>query len=203
MDPDESFSARTGYDPTALSGSTVAFLVAPEGADQNGTRQLWEAVTLTGGHAVLVCPEGGEARLTDGGRAGGRMRVDRVLAEADPGDFDALVLPGGAASAEALRANPEALRFALAFFLARKPIAALCQATRLLVQAGLVRDRMLTGAANLRAEVDDAGGVWHDRPVVVCRGGPNVLVTGRDPEDATEFCGALVEELAQLDSARA
>jgi protease I len=150
MDPDESFSTQTGYAPTALVGSTVAFLVAPEGADQAGTRQMWESVTLTGGHAVLVCPAGGEALLADGGRPGGRMHVDRVLADAGPGDYDALVLPGGAANAEALRANPEALRFALAFFLARKPIAAICEATRLLVQAGLVHDRMLTGAANLR-----------------------------------------------------
>jgi hypothetical protein len=38
---------------------------------------------------------------------------------------------------------------------------------------------------------------------VICRGGPNVLVTGRDPKDVTEFCGALVEELALLDSGRA
>lgn len=54
-------------------------------------------------------------------------------------------------------------------------------------QAGLVRDRMLAGAANLRADVDDAGGVWHDRPVLVCRASPNVLVTGRDPRASVEM----------------
>jgi protease I len=60
---------------------------------------------------------------------------------------------------------------------------------------------MLTSWPGLAEEITAAGGIWHDCPVVVCRNGPNVLVTGRGPRDMPEFCEALVEQVAE-ESAR-
>ncbi|HEX4790084.1 MAG TPA: type 1 glutamine amidotransferase domain-containing protein [Actinospica sp.] len=191
-------ASSTGFDSAALAGATVAFLIAPEGAEQSETIQPWEAVTLAGGRAVLVCPEAGEAQLFEHLDRGIRMPVDRKLADADPGDFDALVLPGGVANPDMLRTDLDAVHFAIAFLLAGKPIAAICHAPWLLVEAGMVRDRMLTSWPSLRTDIANAGGIWHDRPVVVCRNGPNVLVTSRKPDDLPQFCGTLVEEFAPL-----
>jgi protease I len=168
MDLDEAFALQTGYDPTSLSGRTVAFLVAPEGAEQSETLEPWEAVRLLGGRPVLISPEEGEAQL-----------------------FEHLVLPGGVVNADALRTDPAAVDFALGFYLARKPIAAICHAPWLLVEADIVRDRMLTSWPSLHTDLSNAGAVWHDSPVVVCRNGPSALVTSRGPDDLRDFNGAL------------
>jgi protease I len=186
------------FDSTALVGATVAFLIAREGAEQSETLRPWEAVTLAGGRAALICPEEGEAQLFEHLDRGIRVPVDQKLADADPGDYDALVLPGGVANPDMLRTDPDAVHFALAFYLAGKPIAAICHAPWLLVESGIVRDRMLTSWPSLRTDIANAGGVWYDRPVVVCKDGPNVLVTSRKPDDLAQFCDALVEQFAQF-----
>jgi protease I len=191
MDLDEAFALQTGYDPTALSGRSVAFLIASEGAEQSETLEPWDAVRLLGGRPVLIGPESGEAQLFEHLDRGERVPVQERLADADVGDFDALVLPGGVVNADTLRTDPAAVRFALGFYLAHKPIAAIGHAPWLLAGADIVRDRMLTSWPSLHTDLSNAGGIWHDSPVVVCRDGPNALVTGRGPEDLREFSGAL------------
>lgn len=181
-----------------LAGRTVAFLVPGDGAAQAETLQPWDAVTLAGGRAVLVSPDGGEAHLSDERGYGMRVPVDTPLAEAHEADFDALVLPGGPTGPDVLGADPGVLRFLTAFFLAGKPIAAVSRAPRLLLEADLVQDRMLTSAPELSSAVRHAGGSWHDYPVVVCHNGPNVLLTGRGgrDRDVSAFCDAVVDEFA-------
>jgi protease I len=195
MDLDEAFALQTGYDPTALNGRTVAFLVAPEGAEQSETLAPWEAVRLLGGKPVLISPKEGEAQLFDHLDRGERVPVQTRLDAADPDDYDALVLPGGVVNADELRTDPEAVRFAVAFDVARKPIAAICHAPWLLVEAGIVRDRMLTSWPSLHTDLTNAGAIWHDSPVVVDRDGPNALITSRGPGDLREFSGALADVL--------
>lgn len=146
---------------------------------------------LLGGRPVLISPDQGEAQLFDHLDPGERVPVQQRLADADPGDYDALVLPGGVVSADALRTDPAAVRLAVSFYLARKPIAAISHAPWLLAEADIVRDRMLTSKPSLHTDLSNAGADWHDSPVVVCRNGPNALVTARGPEDLREFSGAL------------
>lgn len=198
MTSDTPTVAHMGFDSAALVGATVAFLIAPEGAEQSETLQPWEAVTLAGGRAALICPEEGEAQLFRHLDRGIRVPVDQKLADADPHDYDALVLPGGVANPDLLRTDLDAVHFALAFYLAGKPIAAICHAPWLLIEAGMVRDRMLTSWPSLRTDVVNAGGLWYDLPVVVCKDGPNTLVTSRKPDDLPVFCDAMVEQFAQL-----
>jgi len=191
MDLDEALALQTGYDSTALNGRTVAFLIASEGAEQSETLEPWDAVRLLGGRPVLISPEEGEAQLFEHLDPGERVPVQVRLDDADPDDYDALVLPGGVANADALRMDPAAVRFALGFYLERKPIAAICHAPWLLAEADIVRDRMLTSWPSLHTDLSNAGAIWHDSPVVVCRNGPNALVTSRGPDDLREFSGAL------------
>lgn len=180
-----------------LAGGDVAFLIAPEGAEQSETLQLREAVANAGGHAVLICPEEGEAQLFEQLDRGRRLPVDRMPAEADPAEFVGLVLPGGVFNADALRTDHDAVAFARAFFEAGKPVAAIGHAPWLLVEGDLVRGRRLTSWPSLRTDITNAGGEWRDEPVAVCLREPNVLVTSRKPQDLPAFCEAMLSRLAE------
>lgn len=179
-----------------LAGRRIAFLIAAEGAEQSEMLRPWEAVAAAGGTPQLVCPQEGEAQLFEHLDRGRTMPVDRTLAQADPADYDALVLPGGVANPDQLRTDPAAVRFAQSFFAAGKPVAAICHAPWLLVEADLVKDRSLTSWPSLHTDIANAGGAWRDEEVVVCEGGPNVLVTSRKPQDLTAFCATAVERFA-------
>lgn len=180
-------------DRDPLTGRTVAFLVAADGAEQAEALESCRAVTRAGGRAVVVHPDGEDVgRFKHLGEA-----ADRDLSSARAADYDALVLPGCPAGGDPLRDNPDAARFVTAFFLASKPIAAICRAPGELIDAGLVRDRMVTSSPGLRDEITEAGGVWFDYPVVVCCDGPNVLLTARGPRDLSAFCEMLVDQIAR------
>jgi protease I len=181
---------------TLLEGRGIAFLIAPEGAEQSETLRPWEAVTEAGGHAVLLSLQEGEAQLFEHLDRGRKLPVDRVVSGAAPADYDALVLPGGVANPDMLRTDPEAVRFVRAFFEAGKPVAAICHAPWLLVEAGVVKDRALTSWPSLHTDITNAGGTWHDEEVVVCEGGPNVLITSRKPQDLPAFCDSLIQRFA-------
>ena len=78
-----------------------------------------------------------------------------------------------------------------------KPIAAICHAPWMLVEADVVRGRRLTSWPSLRTDVTNAGGEWVDEEVVVDRNGPNTLVTSRKPADLEAFCEALLGVVAE------
>lgn len=185
------------FEDAPLGGREIAFLIAPEGAEQEGTLRPWEAVTASGGHAVLLSTRPGRARLFEHLEPGMQVSIDRTVQAASSADYDALVLPGGVANPDPLRTGPEAVEFVRAFFESGKPVAAICHAPGLLVEAGQVRGRELTSWPSLRTDITEAGGTWSDRPVVVCSNGPNVLVSGRRPQDLSEFCDAMVDEFSR------
>jgi protease I len=128
---------------------------------------------------------------------GAAVKVDRALHDAHPDDYDALVLPGGANNADALRAEPLAKDFVRAFESAGKPMAVICHAPWLLVSAELVRGRKLTSYHTIQDDIRNAGGIWEDRAVVEDRN----WVTSRQPKDLPSFNAAMVrlfEKSAQL-----
>ncbi|HTJ71773.1 MAG TPA: DJ-1/PfpI/YhbO family deglycase/protease [Actinospica sp.] len=191
--PTETETGSTpAFDGASLAGRNIAFLIAAEGAEESEVLRPWEAVTTAGARATLVCPQEGEAQLFDHLDRATRLPVDVTLDAANAADYDALVLPGGVANPDFLRLDADATRFARAFFAAGKPVAAICHAPWLLVEADLVRGRALTSWPSLRTDIGNAGGAWRDEPVVLDNQGPNMLVTSRKPQDLPEFCDALV-----------
>ncbi|HWG01324.1 MAG TPA: DJ-1/PfpI family protein [Trebonia sp.] len=184
-------------DARALADRSAAFLIGAEDCARDEPQPLWEAMVAAGGRAVVVHPEADEERVYERFGLGGRTPLVRKLGSLDAAEYDALVLTGSHDAQDPLFREPEAVRLATAFFLARKPIAALGRAPGLLVRAGLVDERMLTSWPGLAEEIRAAGGTWHDCPVVVCRNGPNVLVTGRGPADMAVFCDAVVDQIAR------
>jgi protease I len=171
-----------------LNSAVVAFLAAGQGAERAQLAHPWQAVLARGGQPVLVSPATGQIELRQGFEPSGSMPVDVELGRASPADFAGLVLPGGLANADELRSNPAAVRFVRAFFTAGLPVAALCRAPWVLIDAGVVPGRRVTSWPGIQADLRHAGAHWINDGVVICEQGPNVLVTGRAQADLPEFC---------------
>ena len=176
-----------------IQGKRIAFLVANEGIEQVELTEPWKAVESAGGEPQLVAPDAGEAQAFNHLDKGDAFDVDVTVAEADPEDYDALVLPGGVANPDQLRTDPDAVEFARSFFEAGKPVAAICHAPWTLVEAGVVDGRTLTSWPSLQTDIRNAGGNWVDEEVHVDAG----LVTSRKPDDLEAFCSKMLEEIAE------
>ncbi len=171
----------------------VAFLVANEGVEQIELEQPWNAVREWGGQTELLAPEGGEVQAMRHLDKSDRFPVDHPISRAVPGDYDAMVLPGGVANPDRLRQDEDALGFVRQMFAAQKPVAAICHAPWTLINAGVVAGRTLTSWPSVRVDLCNAGATWVDREVQVCPDGPNILVTSRKPDDLPAFCRTMLE----------
>ena len=153
-----------------LDGKRMAFLVANEGVEQVELTEPWKAVEAEGARPELVSLESGTIQAFDHLDRADTFDVDRTVADAKADDYDALVLPGGVANPDFLRADPDAVAFARAFFEQGKPVAAICHGPWTLVEAGVVRGRTLTSWPSLQTDIRNAGGTWVDEEVHVDQG---------------------------------
>jgi protease I len=178
---------------TQLEGQTVAFLTAQEGIEEVELTEPWKAVQQAGGTPKLIAPDGGEVQAFKHLDKSSTYRVDETLENADPDNYDALVLPGGVANADQLRTDERAIQFVQRIFAVGKPVGVICHGPWTLVEADLVRDRKLTSWPALQTDIRNAGGEWVDEEVVVDQG----LVSSRKPDDLPAFCAKIVEEFAE------
>jgi deglycase len=179
-----------------LGGRTIAFLVAPEGAEQIELTEPWRAVEQAGGTPRLISTKPGHVQAFDHLDKADTFQVDATVEAVSADDFAGLVLPGGVANPDLLRMDDRAVAFAKGFFAAGKPVAAICHAPWTLIEADVVRGRTLTSWPSLRTDIRNAGGTWVDEEVQVCTAGPNTLVTSRKPDDLKAFCQEAVTALA-------
>jgi protease I len=143
---------------------------------------------------LLVSTKSGTIQAMNHADKGALLKVDLTLADADPARFGALLIPGGVASPDALRTQPLAVAFVRSFVVRGKPIAAICHAPWLLIEAGAVRGKYVTSWPSLKSDLLNAGANWMDQPVVDDSG----LVTSRKPEDIPEFSRRAVEEFSKI-----
>lgn len=176
-----------------LEGKRIAFLVANEGVEQVELTEPWKAVESEGGTPELVSLESGTIQAFNHLDKGDTFDVDREVSAAKADDYDGLVLPGGVANPDFLRADQDAVAFTRAFFEQAKPVAAICHGPWTLVEADVVRGRTLTSWPSIQTDIKNAGGTWVDEEVHVDQG----LVTSRNPDDLPAFCAKLVEEVCE------
>ncbi|BAF86555.1 MULTISPECIES: type 1 glutamine amidotransferase domain-containing protein [Azorhizobium] len=175
-----------------LDGRKVAVLVA-DGFEQVELTEPVKALKEAGAQVKIVSPMKGQVQGVNHDKKGDAIPVDQPLDGANAGDFDALLLPGGVMNPDTLRINDKAIAFTRAFFEAGKPVAAICHGPQLLISAGLVKGRKMTGYSAIQVDLANAGAQVSDTEVIVDQG----LVTSRNPKDIPAFNAKMVEEFAE------
>src|SRR5919202_4140081 len=103
------------------------------------------------------------------------------------------MIPCGFCNPDQLRGDENVVSFVQEFFKAGKPVAAICHAPWVLIEAGVVRGRKVTSWPSLETDLRNAGAEWVDEEVVVDQG----LVSSRKPDDLPAFNAKIVEEFAE------
>lgn len=175
-----------------LKGKKVAILAA-DYFEQVELTKPRDALEEAGAEVKIVSPKSGQIQGMNHADKGDKVDVDLTLDEADPDDFDALMIPGGTMNPDTLRSTPAALEFTRHFFQAGKPAAVICHGPWVLADAGLARGRKLTSWPAIQMDLKNAGAEWVDEEVVVDNG----LVTSRKPDDIPAFNRKMIEEFAE------
>jgi protease I len=165
-----------------LKGLRVAIVCATD-FEQVEMVEPRKALDDAGAKTVLISPKPGKIWGFNHDEKADQFEVDMSLDRAEPNDFDAVLLPGGALNADFLRVQPKAQEFVRQMEQDGKPIAVICHAPWLLVSAGLVKGRNLTSYHTIQDDVRNAGGNWEDKEVVRDRN----WVSSRQPQDIPAF----------------
>ena len=166
----------------SLEGLRVAIL-ATNGVQETELAKPRKALEDAGARTALIAPQAGTIQASIHGKLGKEFPVDATLDSVNPADFDALLLPGGALSADALRSESKAREFVREIDKASKPIAAICHGPWLLISAGLTKGRTMTSYHTIQDDVRNSGANWVDKEVVRDRN----WVSSRQPSDIPAF----------------
>jgi len=177
---------------TSLNNKRVAILAA-DGFEQVELQEPLNALKQAGAEVSIVSPKKGSILGMNHLEKGDEFDVDISLDIANAEDFDALLIPGGLVNPDTLRSDVQAVDFVRNFADAGKPIAAICHAPWVLIEAGIIEGRTLTSWPAIKSDIRNAGGEWIDSEVVVDQG----LVTSRKPDDLKAFNAKVIEEIAE------
>jgi protease I len=175
-----------------LSGKKVAILAA-DGFEQVELTKPRAALDEAGATTTVVSLKAGKIQGMNHADKGDTVAVDQTLDKAKPEEFDALMIPGGLMNPDTLRSSQEALEFVRHFFREGKPVAAICHAPWVLIDASVIRGRTVTSWPAIKTDVRNAGAHWVDQEVVVDNG----LVTSRKPDDIPAFNQKMIEEFCE------
>ena len=175
-----------------LLGKRIAILAA-DGFEQVELTKPRAALDEAGARTSVVSTKPGKIQGMNHADKGDTVAVDRTLDEARPEDFDALMIPGGLMNPDTLRSSEKAIEFVRHFFREGKPVAAICHAPWVLIDASVIRGRTVTSWPAIKTDVRNAGATWVDQEVVVDNG----LVTSRRPDDIPAFNKKMIEEFCE------
>lgn len=181
-----------------LNGRTIAALAA-DGFEKVELIIPLRALKAAGAKVDVVSLRRGRIRGVNLHMPANRVRVDKTVGEADPADYDGLLLPGGFINPDLLRQSAPAREFVRAFAASDKPITTLCHGPWVLASAGLADGRTLTSWPGIRDDLVNAGATWLDQELV--RDGN--LTTSRGPQDMASFVRGMIDAFADTSPAPA
>ncbi|CAD2224774.1 putative cysteine protease YraA [Pseudoalteromonas sp. 3J6] len=182
------------HNSNRLQGKKIAIL-ATDGFEQSELLSPQAALLEAGADIEVVSIKEGQITAWDEDKWGEKVAVDKLAANANAGDYDALLLPGGLFNPDSLRQDSDAKAFADGFFGAKKnkPVAAICHAPWLLAEINKLRDKKVTSYPSIKSDLINAGANWVDQEVCVDQG----LVTSRSPADLDAFNAKFIEEILE------
>jgi protease I len=175
-----------------LEGKKIAML-ATDGFEQAELMEPKKNLEKEGATVVVLSLKTGDIKGWNKTDWGEKVRVDGLVAEAKPEEFDALVLPGGVINPDKLRMDQNAVSFVKKFALSGKPTAAICHGPWTLIEAGVVNGRTMTSWPSVSTDLKNAGAKWVDQEVVVDRN----FISSRKPDDIAAFSKAIVEAVSK------
>lgn len=179
-------------DAEPLSSRRI-LIMATDGFEQSELEVPLERLQDAGADIDIASIELGDITGWDEDDWGDEIEVDLKISDVDIANYDALVLPGGQINPDLLRVNEDAISLIRDFAATGKPVAAICHAPWLLIEAGLANGRRLTSYKSIRTDVANAGAIVVNEAVVV----DGNLITSRCPDDLTAFCDAIIEALVK------
>lgn len=180
----------------SLTGKKIAIL-ATDGVEQVELTDPKKNLEAAGATTEVISPRSGEIKAWKFKDWGDKIKVDKTLDQANPSDYNLLMLPGGVMNPDHLRMDPEAVQFVRDFARTGRPIAAICHGPWTLIEAGLVRGKKMTSWPSIQTDLKNAGATWVDEAVVV----DGNLITSRKPDDIDTFSRAMMDKIAPIDQA--
>jgi protease I len=178
-----------------LKGRKIAIL-ATDGFEQSELIEPKQNLENAGAKVEVLSIHDGKIKSWNKTDWGSTVKVDRLVNDAKPADYDALVLPGGVMNPDHLRMNKSAVTFVREFAQSGKPVAAICHGPWTLIEGGVAKGHTMTSWPSLRTDLTNAGATWVDREVVTDAN----FITSRKPEDIPAFSHAIVQTIVQLSS---
>ncbi len=174
-------------------------ILATDGFEYSELTGPRDILTERGATVHLASPDTDPITGESGGKTQGTVTPDMTLSQAKADDYDALLLPGGQKNPDSLRIEEDAIALIEAFADQDKPVAAICHAPWLLIEAGLVDGRRVTGWPSIRTDLSNAGGEVVDEEAVT----DGNIVTARKPDDIPAFTDALIAAIEGVDARQA
>ena len=171
--------------------SAKILIIATDGFEQSELEFPRDQLREKGATVHVATLDGDRIKGWEGDDWGNEAEADLKISDADVGDYDALVLPGGQINPDLLRVEPDVLSLIRGFVDAGKLVAAVCHAPWLLIEAGVVEGREMTSYTSIRTDLKNAGAQVVDKEVVSSNG----IVTSRNPTDLKAFVSKIVEEI--------
>lgn len=175
-----------------LTGKKVAILTE-SGFEEVELTSPKKALEDAGADVKIVSPQKEMVKAWEHDHWSIEIPVDVNVEDADPNDYDALMIPGGVLNPDKMRMNDKCVEFAQHFLQDGKPVAAICHGPQLLIETGMLEGRNMTSYPSVKTDMINAGAIWSDREVIVDNG----LVTSRSPKDLEAFNKKMIEEIKE------
>lgn len=168
-------------------------IITENGFEEVELTSPMNALEKAGATVHVISPQKEKVKAWDHDHWSIEVPVDKTVDEANPADYDMLLIPGGVLNPDQMRMNEKCVAFAKHFMESGKPIAAICHGPQLLIETGTLKGKKMTSYPSLKTDLVNAGANWMDKEVVVDNG----FVTSRSPKDLEAFNKKIVEELSE------